>query len=204
MVTRNCEVLVPSWLQSDLASKFCNAWVGVMGPSRCGCCVLGMSKKRGKRSCKPSERFRKFISLSRLRDWVKQISGHDRITSLRKWSFKEIIITLCLLFLQLLQQVFTKRLRRVAITLFEDYLWQCLERLESCSYFKIEELGGEEWRAYCYSADMDISASMMVQTSHRVFKYRYLKTKCNKRANNCLVSLPNHIRDKLLQRVKLI
>ena len=31
MVKRNCGILTPRWLMSDLASQFYNAWVGVMG-----------------------------------------------------------------------------------------------------------------------------------------------------------------------------
>lgn len=39
MVKKNCGLLTPSWLMSDLASQFYNAWVGVMGgrPARLLC-----------------------------------------------------------------------------------------------------------------------------------------------------------------------
>ena len=39
MVKRNCGILTPRWLMSDLANQFFNAWVGVMGgkPKRLFC-----------------------------------------------------------------------------------------------------------------------------------------------------------------------
>lgn len=97
-------------------------------------------------------------------------------------------------------------LQETSVTSFQDYFSQLLERLPALSlefsqYFKREWSGKKEWWAYCYRRGLGINTNMVVEAFHRVFKYSYLKGKCNKRVDNCLINLLKYVRDKSFERV---
>ena len=58
----------------------------------------------------------------------------------------------------------------------------------------------EEW-AYCYRLREGINTNMFAKAFHRVFKYKYLKGKVNKRVDTCLFYLVKFNRDKCFERV---
>ena len=59
---------------------------------------------------------------------------------------------------------------------------------------------GEQW-AYCYRLREGINTNMFVEAFHRVFKYKYMKGKVNKRLDSCLFHLIRFIRDQSFERI---
>ena len=57
-----------------------------------------------------------------------------------------------------------------------------------------------EW-AYCYRLREGINTNMFVEAFHRVFKYKYLRGKSNRRLDNCLFHLLKYSRDKCFERI---
>ena len=95
---------------------------------------------------------------------------------------------------------------------FEDYLSEFLIRLQMSSsttsfseYFKKEWLPKKAQWGYCYRVSLGINTNMFCEAFHRVFKYKYLKGKINRRVDKCLVNLLKFSRDKMFERItKLI
>ena len=82
-------------------------------------------------------------------------------------------------------------------------LEECLASIsvEISNYFEREWLRKKEMWAYCYRVGLGINTNMIVEAFHRGFKYNYLKGKCNKRVDNCLLSLLKFVRDKYFERL---
>ena len=91
---------------------------------------------------------------------------------------------------------------------FEGYLSELLIRLQMLSsttsfseYFKKEWLPKKAQWGYCYRVSLGINTNMFCEAFHRVFKYKYLKGKVNRRVDKCLVSLVKFSRDKVFERI---
>ncbi|XP_065062405.1 uncharacterized protein LOC135689183 [Rhopilema esculentum] len=54
---------------------------------------------------------------------------------------------------------------------------------------------------YCYRLREGINTNMFVEAFHRVFKYKYLRGKSNRRLDNCLFHLLKYSRDKCFERI---
>ena len=68
-------------------------------------------------------------------------------------------------------------------------------------YFKKEWLPKKSQWGYCYRVSLGINTNMFCEAFHRVFKYKYLKGKVNRRVDKCLSNLLKFSRDKLFERI---
>ena len=91
---------------------------------------------------------------------------------------------------------------------FEDYLSEFLIRLQMSSsttsfseYFKKEWLPKKAQWDYCYPVSLGINTNMFCEAFHRVFEYKNLKGKVNRRVDKCLVNVLKFNRDKLFERI---
>lgn len=82
-------------------------------------------------------------------------------------------------------------------------LEECLPSIstECSTYFEREWLRKKEMWAYCYHVGLRINTNMIVEAFHRAFKYSYLKGKCNKKVDNCLLNLLKFLRGKYFERL---
>ena len=103
-----------------------------------------------------------------------------------------------------------KILRTVMQTTTVPELKTLLCKLEAClpsistefsTYFEREWLRKKEMWAYCYHVGLGINTNMTVEAFHRAFKYSYLKGKCNKKVDNCLLNLLKFLRGKYYERL---
>ena len=92
--------------------------------------------------------------------------------------------------------------------MFEEYLAELRSRLSASSitesfgdYFKKEWVNKKTQWGYAYRVSMGINTNMYCEAFHRVFKYKYLKGKVNKRVDKCLVSLIKYSRDQIFSRL---
>ena len=90
---------------------------------------------------------------------------------------------------------------------FEDYLAELNKRLNSSQetkafgeYFFTYWVPKKTQWCYAYRTGAGINTYMLYEAFHRVFKYKYLKGKFNKRVDKCLVNLIKFNRDKVFQR----
>ena len=90
---------------------------------------------------------------------------------------------------------------------FEDYLAELNKRLKSSQetkafgeYFFTYWVPKKTQWGYAYRTGAGINTNMLCEAFHRVFKYKYLKGKFNKRVDKCLVNLIKFNRDKVFQR----
>ena len=68
-------------------------------------------------------------------------------------------------------------------------------------FFKKEWLPKQSQWGYCYRVSLGINTNMFCEAFHRVFKYKYLKGKVNRRVDKCLVNLLKFSRDKVFDRI---
>ena len=97
------------------------------------------------------------------------------------------------------------KMQATTVPEFKTLLCKLEEYLPSISaefstYFERKWLRKKEICAYCYRAGLGINTNMVVKAFHRVFKYIYLKGKCNKRVDNCLLNLLKFVRDNYFER----
>ena len=99
-------------------------------------------------------------------------------------------------------------LEQTDIELFKNQLAKMLVIFQGNSkteqfhqYFKHEWVPRQKEWAYCHRLGLGINTNMFVESFHRVFKHVYLKGKCNKRVDACLVNLLKFARDKFFERL---
>ena len=92
--------------------------------------------------------------------------------------------------------------------LFKKYLEILRKRLHSspatrafAEYFDRQWVPHITRWGYFARVGLGINTNMFCEAFHRVFKYKYLKGKQNRRVDKCLISLRKYIKDKLFERM---
>ena len=94
------------------------------------------------------------------------------------------------------------------VSLFDEYLNTLVKRLESsgttksfADYFKSQWLPHRQQWGHCFRMGDGINCNMFAEAFHKVFKYKYLGGKHNKRVDVALVNLIKFAKDKVFTRL---
>lgn len=167
----NCGTISASWLMSDMAQQFYNAWIAVMGDPRPQklLCTWHVDKA-----------------------WREELRKKVGDVEIEAETYKRLRI--------LLEEAQEEAFERNLI-LVQEYLQCSPKLESFHQYFQQFWPGRKQEWAFVFRKNCGINTNMYVEAFHRVFKYSYLKGKSNKRLDHCLMSLVKFARDKGFERI---